>query len=113
VIAGALLGRYKDPQLRVLALDLVCADPDLILETFRLELGDRIRLIRTVEGGYIDRQLFVQKIDVAGAPQGVWTVRLGVTDAAFVFQPVTDQFDDFDELQAAFDDFDSLSLTEH
>lgn len=112
-IAAELVGKYKTPQLRVLSLEVVTADPDLTLETFRLELEDRIRLIRTVSGGYIDRQLFVEKISVTGTPDGLWRVRLGVTDAGFMFLPARDAHADFDTLTAAYADFDALQNTEH
>lgn len=112
-IANQLVGKYKAPTLRILSLSLVTATPDLILETFRLELADRIRLIRTVEGGWIDRQLFIERIDVTGAPEELWTIRLGVTDAAFVFQSVTDTYATFNDVTAAFATFDELSMTEH
>lgn len=104
-IAVDMLAKYKDPMTRITALELDTSLPAVTAAALGLEIGDRIRVIRTHpagqprdtgaygEGGYgggpfgnnpapnpIDQTLFVQKISVsADNSQAPWRIRLGVS----------------------------------
>jgi hypothetical protein len=81
-IAVAMLAKYKDPYTRVTSLTLDTSVPSVTEAVFRLDLGDRIRVLRTPPGGgaRVDQTLFVQKISDAGAnDQKPWSITLGVS----------------------------------
>jgi hypothetical protein len=69
-IADNLLTKYKDPQTRVVSLTLDTLVPEVAVAGLALEIGDRIRVLRTPPGGgaRIDEELHVQKIAISAAP---------------------------------------------
>jgi len=80
-ITAALVAKYKDPMFRALSIDLDTADVHIADEVFLRDLGDRVRVIKTLPGGgWFDEELFIQKIEVNGSNDGTtWKVRLGVS----------------------------------
>jgi hypothetical protein len=81
-IAQAYLAKYKEPMVRGMSLAADTTDPDVTEAVFRLELADRVRVIRTKPRGlgWFDQVLFVQKIEVSGSNDGrPWTFRIAVS----------------------------------
>jgi len=81
-IAVAEVLKRKDPMLRVQSLDLSTDVIDVTAAVFRLEIEDRIRVIRTTPRGLgaIDQTAYIQKITVDGDNSGTpWKVQLGVS----------------------------------
>jgi hypothetical protein len=81
-IATAMLAKYKEPAPRITSITLNTLDANTAQEVFRRELGDKIRVLRTPPGGgaRIQEDLWIQKIDIAGANDGApWSVRFGVS----------------------------------
>lgn len=84
-ITAALLAKYKDPMQRVLSITLnsqIADDHAVLNGVFRLDLCDRIRIIRTLPpgGSWFDETLYIQKIEVSASnDQAAWSVRLGVS----------------------------------
>ncbi len=81
-IAVLMLAKYKNPLMRVLTIELDCADVNVLNEVFQRDLCDRIRVIRTLPpgGAWFDQTLYIQKIEVEGSnSQESWKVRLGVS----------------------------------
>lgn len=71
VIADAMVAKYREPMLRITSLAPKTSNSDVLEQVFRRDLGDRIRVIRTPDGGGapIDQQLFIQKIEITGSGQ--------------------------------------------
>jgi hypothetical protein len=80
-ILAALLAKYKDPMYRVTQIKPKMADTASIAPTLQLELGDKIRVLRTVPGGgaRLDQTAWIQKIQVNGSPGLPLDVTLGVS----------------------------------
>lgn len=82
-IANAYLAKYKEPLLRGLSLAVTTDDVNATNEVLGLlEIGSKVRVIRTIPKGlgWFDQQMWVQKIEVAGANDlKPWTIRLGVS----------------------------------
>jgi hypothetical protein len=80
-VAAAMLAKYKDPMQRVTSISLNTLDLEVVNNVFRRELGDRVRVIRTLPGGgWFDQTLFIQKISVSGQNDGgPWQIALGVS----------------------------------
>lgn len=80
-IGDAVLAKFKDPMYRVRSFKPAMHKPEVAAAVNALDIGDRIRLLRTPVGGgaRIDQTLFVQKIDRAGTPYGPRVVTLHVS----------------------------------
>ena len=70
-IAFALLNKYSAPMTRVLSLTVDTSTTAVTEAVMRLELGKRIRVLRTPPGGgtRIDQSVWIQKIDVDANPR--------------------------------------------
>jgi Concanavalin A-like lectin/glucanases superfamily len=81
-IATALVAKYKEPIHRGMSLTVTTDDVNVTDEIFKREIGDRIRVIRTIPKalGWFDQVLYIQKIDVDAANDGrPWTITLAVS----------------------------------
>lgn len=81
-VAAAMLAKYKEPFTRVLTITPQSGDMNVVDAVFRLELGDRIRILMTPLGGgsRFDQTLFVQSIALDDAPdQAFPRIVLGVS----------------------------------
>jgi Concanavalin A-like lectin/glucanases superfamily len=81
-IAPALLAKYKDPMLRAMSLTVTTDDVNVTDEIFKREIGDRVRVIRTIPKalGWFDQTLYIQKIEIDNpGEQRPWTIRLVVS----------------------------------
>jgi hypothetical protein len=81
VIANALLAKYKDPFTRITSITPNMQDDATAQAVLALELGDKVRVLRTPPGGgsRIDQSLWVQKIEITGEPGQLWSAKLGVS----------------------------------
>jgi hypothetical protein len=67
---------------RIQSLTVLAANTDVTDQVFRLlDIGSRIRVLRTPPGGgsRIDQTLFVQNIAVDAEPGHPWRITLGVS----------------------------------
>jgi hypothetical protein len=81
-IAAAYLAKYKDPIHRGQSLVLSTGDPTVTEAFFGLEIGERVRVVRTFPDGlgWFDQIMYVQKIEVSGSnSQDAWQLRLSVS----------------------------------
>jgi hypothetical protein len=80
-IAANLLSAYKDPIERITSMGVLLYDSVTISEVLSLDLGDRVRILRTHPGGgaRIDQQAQLQKIQLSSRPGQPITVTLGVS----------------------------------
>jgi hypothetical protein len=81
ILAQLLVTKHKDPFTRVTTIKPKMSDPNTAEAVYRLELMDRIRVLRTPPGGgaRVDQTLFVQSIEHSGAPGVPPTCTLGVS----------------------------------
>ena len=81
-VATSMLAKYKDPLTRVVSIAPKTMDTAVIDAVFRLDIGDRVRVLLTPPGGgaRFDQTLFVESIAIDATPQDVYPhVTLGVS----------------------------------
>jgi hypothetical protein len=80
-ITAAMLAKYKAPFQRVLSIKPMMGDNNTLDSVMQLDLGYRVRVLRTPPGGgtRFDQLVWVQKIDITGAPAVPPDVTLGVS----------------------------------
>lgn len=82
-IAAAMLAKYKDPLVRISALNLDTSIPAVSEAVLGLlDIGSRVRVFRTHPGGgaRIDQTSFVQSVKVSAVNDGKpWAITLGVS----------------------------------